>query len=337
MKNITGEQGYTLIIVLWGLVILSIILIGLLEEVSLETLITGNTLEEREREQTVRSAVIRGIELLKNDETPEYDTPEDEWADEIQGELNGIEYNVNIRDAGSKLNLNYTPSDILNQLEWYDDKLKEELPEDQLIPDIELVEEILGSNFEEAQQIFTVHSRFNINCDRLSGLEKLMEMEEISQKDNISENLKEIRAEDEINSLEADLIEKVDRLGFSDFDTLEPHLTVEGQLNLNFVSQEVLEPLLKYAADERWKKYVEEIEDYREEEEIKEIDDILEDLIADKEAREKLEPYFTTRSRIFAISVEVKDDREHTVLVEREKLEDEDDVQENFRVKILKW
>ncbi|MFW6238806.1 MAG: hypothetical protein ACOC5A_06190, partial [Halanaerobiales bacterium] len=152
MKKISGEQGYTLIMVLWGVVILTIILAGLLEEVSLETLITENTMRQKEREQTVRSAVMQAIELLKKDETPDADTPQDEWSREIKDELNGIEYTLNIEDGGSKFNPNYTPGELLSQLEWYDEDFRETLP-DKLIPDIELIEEELGSHYEEAEQI----------------------------------------------------------------------------------------------------------------------------------------------------------------------------------------
>ena len=340
------ENGYTLLIVMWGLVVLTIIFVSLLDEAFLETMITRNVMDDEEINQTARSGLIHGIDVLKSDDINDegrFDVPEDEWAEEITGELNGVEYTVNIKDAGSKLNFNYTPESIIYELDWFEEELMEEFPEDYLIADLVLVKDIFGDNFENAREIFTVNNKFNVNTDRPESLEIIMEMENLSHADserilNFVEELQEegriIESMDELrNELQKHIRPSV-------YEQIEPYFTAEGSLNINFVEESVLEPLLSSVNEDHWEDYLDNILTYREEEGIKNLD-VMEELIPDNEDRSKLIPYFTVKSNLFLIEVEVfhqLQEREDTlkVLVEREFVE-EFGVEEEYQVRIIKW
>lgn len=325
-----NETGYALIIVLWAVVILSIIFVNLADEVHLNSVLVKNNLDESKLQQVAVSGVMKGINQLKVDKT-EYDTKKDQWTKEIEDQLDNLKYKVEIKDVGSRLNINYSRYEILSELNWWDEELEKRLVEEGLIPDLKLLKDDLGDNYNDTVELLTTYGEFNLNNDRLQALRKLLELNNIDKFESelILDYLQKKRNKDEI-------IKKVDELQTlylkglrtSTLEKLKPYLATQGRLNINFVSEEILELILKSLKNNSSSK--EEIISFRKENEIKKLSQL-------KFLGKELSRYFTVSSHYFLIKATVfsssnKRLKEIKSIVKRTRIEDGD-----WQVKILKW
>jgi general secretion pathway protein K len=302
MNSKLEDEGYTLLIVLWVIVILSVVLVNLVMELQLESFVVKNNLTDSQVEQAEVSGIMAGINQLKQDET-EFDARDDEWTNTITEEIGGSEYKVNIKPLDNKLNINYIPYKVLKELDWWTKEIQEKIEKEDTIPDLLMIKDILGDNYSQARQSLTTYGRFNLKNDRPKGLKKLMDLLGMRRSDinevinHLSSRGREKQSIEEVEDLE-DLAKD---LSPGTLDELKPYLTVTGRLNINFVSPEMLEILS--AATNIKAAPIEDIITHREEEPIEKLEQLIE--VLNGEQLSKLEPYLTTTSCYFAIEVEV--------------------------------
>src|SRR5690554_452070 len=168
-----GERGYTLLIVLWVMVILGLIFSSLIEEIQLN----NNLLEHRLCEQNIRELVVSGVNLavarLKADKTPFFDTVRDNWYKKIEGNKGRFEYEIRIEDAAAKINVNYCPEELLKRTGcWNQDLLK--LRSQELIAESVFLEGCLGDDCQDVDSYLTVYGKYNLNSDPVEGLRRLL-------------------------------------------------------------------------------------------------------------------------------------------------------------------
>jgi len=327
-----NEKGYTLIIVLWTLVILGIIFSALIEEVSLN----NNLLEYNLREQKIRELMVSGVMLainkLKTDETT-FDTIRDQWHQVVKGEQDGIKYEVEILDAASKVNINYSAEALLKGFDWWNEELMERRNRS-IIPDLVFIRSILGEDYQDARKLLTIYGNYNLNADPVEGLEKLLRFLDISEQQIkiITNNLKEFRDEGkQFQSIEQFPLE-IEGVDLATFEKIKPYLGITGRVNINLVEDAILALYLETAGVS--KKYVEELIEYREEHDIEELDQIYK-LLPD-DAATFLTKHFSASSTFFLISISIKPEDTvqsylYRVLVEREYDGEE------WQVKVIKW
>lgn len=335
-KLLKNESGYTLIIVLWALVILSIIFLCLYDEVSLDNYVVRNDMTEVELKNSAVNAVTLAIYKLKNDET-EYDSLDDQWTKDLRGYLkNGeIEYRITIEDIGSKLNINYTSLDILKNISWWNEDLEAILKDKDPVIDMRLTKNLFADNYQSAHQLFTTYGKFNVNVSRLESLKKVLMINDFNQTqvDMLVNKLKELRQqrkhdekekEDEnngdkievdgeekensdywINSMDelADIVEGID---LNTVDELKKYMTTKGRYNINLVDEEILTAVLKEIIDNDNKReqIIDQIKTRRTKKPFETLTELQESGISEEEF-EKLENHFTVSSRYFLIKVVV--------------------------------
>lgn len=335
-KLLKNESGYTLIIVLWALVILSIIFLCLYDEVSLDNYVVRNDMTEVELKNSAVNAVTLAIYKLKNDET-EYDSLDDQWTKDLRGYLkNGeIEYRITIEDIGSKLNINYTSLDILKNISWWNEDLEAILKDKDPVIDMRLTKNLFAENYQSAHQLFTTYGKFNVNVSRLESLKKVLMINDFNQTqvDMLVNKLKELRQqrkhdekekEDEnngdkievdgeekensdywINSMDelADIVEGID---LNTVDELKKYMTTKGRYNINLVDEEILTAVLKEIIDNDNKReqIIDQIKTRRTKKPFETLTELQESGISEEEF-EKLENHFTVSSRYFLIKVVV--------------------------------
>ncbi|WP_018248983.1 type II secretion system minor pseudopilin [Orenia marismortui] len=327
-------DGYALIIVLWTLVILSVIFVNLFDEVQLNSFLIRNNLDKKKIYNTSLSGIIMGIDKLKSDNT-EYDIPEDEWNKNLEGTEDQLEYKVEIEDIGSKLNINYTKQDILSKLDWWNEEVEQQIEEkiakQGFVINLLLIKDILGEDYSKAIDSLTTYGYFNLNSDDLNKLRRLLEFLELN---SVERNLiygylnKERRAGRRIKEIKQ--LETLYLKGLSErtLNSIRPYLAVNSNLNINFISEDLLEVVLKGLNINL--SYKEKIIKLRQREGIKELSEI-------STSQKNLLNYFTVSSKLFLITSRVfsndgKPLKEIKCIVERNK--DEDD---NWKIKILKW
>lgn len=333
------EEGYVLIIVLWTVVILSIILANLIDELHLQSLLVKNNIDNQKNYQALKSGINRGIRQLLADES-EFDVNNDLWFKKITGKINGIEYQVEIKDIGNQFNINYSPLHFLKEFSDWDEKFEETLEESDLFADKiflkDMVEEIKTENKDYSQLVsnLNIYGLFNINTGRLEGLKKLMIYKRIEEGEagSIASELKKVRKDHKFDSVE-ELQSLLNSLNTVTYDRIKPYLTTEPQININFASQKTMEIIFKVIwgfDQEAVNHYLKEIVEYRQKKDIEELADLNE--IIDPDRLNEIRPFFSVRSRYFLIKSRISEELVMKVIVERE-LSEED----KWKIKIIKW
>src|SRR5690554_4027476 len=139
--NYKSEDGYTFIIVIWAIVILSFIFLSLFDEIFLERYLVEYEINQKNIRQTELSVLERAISILNNDEIKEYDAVDNQWAKVVNNEINNIKYQIEIKDYGSKLNINFLEVDKLKEKDWWQEEV-EILMSEGLIEDLFLLKDI---------------------------------------------------------------------------------------------------------------------------------------------------------------------------------------------------
>ncbi|QTL97153.1 hypothetical protein GM661_03760 [Iocasia frigidifontis] len=334
MSIIKNEEGYTLIIVIWAVVILSFIFINLVDEISLDRHLAEYEIGEKKIRQVEISALNMAINKLRQDETTTYDGPDDEWVEGILTEINDINCQVMITDYGSKININFIDIDLLTELPWWNEEISEVLDEG-LISDPVLLKDVLGDNYKSFISSFTTLGKFNINNDSLAGLTKFLSFYGLSEDviNTIENNLKKFRKEKKSFQNIEDLPIKIKGIDYTTIEKIANQFILEGRININLVSEEVLDTLKTVLGLNE--KTSEELITYRNSETIDDLG-VLKDLISEEDYK-KIKPYLTTSSSFFVINIKLTDMadnilRETEVVIEREYPEEDES-----QVEIIKY
>ncbi|MBM7557524.1 type II secretion system protein GspK [Halanaerobacter jeridensis] len=366
MKN---TNGYALIVVLWSIVILSIIFVNLIDEAKLNSLLLRNNLQRRELKEAAVDGVMRGIDLLESDKTTA-DTRDEEWAKTLElPPQRQVRTKVQISDVGSKLNINYAAEDDLLQLQnlewaevkwnklaaklvWEDDLSAAEREKKLgLLSDfVELKAEFEAkADYQQAQQIFTTYGRFNPNLYQSAAWKKLLfflkeklDLSALNQR-IIAASAQKLVSTEEGAAKEFATVEDFLKQAFPTDPLLRekiaPYLTVDKRININFVSQEVLELLLtrieRSKLSHDYKKTAAKIVAYCRTHEVKKLSKLNQ--IGVGMITKELKKYLTTQSSYFLIEVtavnqQSKQEQKIAAVVHRIR-EDKN----KFKVQIIKW
>lgn len=331
MLILEEQEGYTLIIVLWSIIILTIIFLYLLDDVLINNYLIEGYSQQIKLRQVALSAYNIGLNMLLNDETL-YDSEKDLFFQPVQGKINGTEYSIYITDTGSRVNVNYDDISILKKADGWDDKLEIYL-ESNLVPDLLFLKNILSEDdYQLFKEFTTTYGHFNVNQDSPEKIEKLFNYLELSYSysDTLCESLKEFQGQEEFTSID-EILYNIDGLDMVAFNKIKEYLAIEGRININFVGPDILKAIIK--AKELDSKVVEEILLYRKKNEIKKIED-LSDILSFEEY-EKIKDLFTTSSKYLELGINVlipeKRSYEIKVILERRYQE------EQWMINILSW
>ena len=343
MKLIKDDEGYALLIVLWSLVILGVIFSNLTDESHLNNLLIRNSLDNKEVDQTLVSGIKLAINKLINDKT-DYDTKDDQIFKAIETNLNGVNCLVEIKDVGSKLNINYISYNILDNFSWWnakpEKKFKKFIKEKGLIYKLSLLKKIVPEHYDEFSDFSTIYGKFNLNTGNLVNFQILADSLEVPiiERNKIIAYIIDQRRTDklikEVNNLKS-LLGK--GLSVENFKKLKPYLTTKSQININYVNQEILEFLLPEVLNidnSEVSDYSEEIIEYRKQEKIEEIKQLK--FIFPNLSVEQLKEYFSNNSKYFLIKSRVpakgQFKQEIRAVVHRYK-----DNLDNWKIEVVRW
>lgn len=104
-----------LIMTLWLLIILSVMVFELVNLVRVESNVVINFKEEAQGYSLAEAGIIQGINSLLNDESKDYDSLKDAWAQEIAQELETGTFTVKIVDEQRKININEIDVAVLKE------------------------------------------------------------------------------------------------------------------------------------------------------------------------------------------------------------------------------
>lgn len=331
-------RGYTLIIVLWAIVIISLTLTSLIDEVHLNNLILRYNLDERQFNQVATAGIIKGINQLLIDETT-YDTKFDLWYKELKEETQEFTSTIKIEDIGSRLNINFAPFKIIEELDFWEEELTEELKELDLIPNLIFLKEFLGEDYKSGKEVLTTQGLFNIYYSPLSSLAKLLELVGTDEQhiELILKDWQEFRKTNINIELLEELAVLIESLDLLTFNKIEPYLTHKASMNINFVPEKVLKATLTGLWElEKLKinDYLAELISLRQTEGIEEFNQLLNIFPINK--YNQLEKYFTTSSYYFIITSTVVSNtgqtKEIRAVVERFKIDND-----KWQIKIVEW
>lgn len=306
MLILKEEEGYTLIIVLWSIVILTIIFSYLLDDFFLDGYLVEGYSQQQKLKEAALSVYNIGLNLLLNDETT-YDTESDDWTKEISGNINEISYTLNIKDVGSRINLNYDNLNILSELDDWDGDIEEiafYLEED-ILSDILFLRDVLDdNNYQVLSRYTTTYGNYNINHDPPRKTKKVFRLLglEYAFTDSLIDSLISYREEeDEIEDLD-ELLHRWDGFGISVFDEIKPYLSLDGRININLVNENILQAIFKsYDLDSN---LVENVIEFREENKIINIEDLS--FLLSSENFKKIKGFFTTHSKFLELDIYVE-------------------------------
>jgi general secretion pathway protein K len=353
-KYVKDENAYALIIVLWSIVIIGIIFANLADEAYLNNLLTRNDLKRREVRDASLSGLMYGIDILK--EEIDYRDVKDMIVKELDFESgNDISCQVEIEEIGSRLNLNYDPYRTLSSLKWWSKDLEQEVEKSDLFPNLSFSKEIIEENYNKDYEEFsfdivskevTTYGKFNINYARLDSLRKLLELRGVdeSQRNIIIQELSRLRREDKLIDLVDEMPNLITGLDMTSFDKIKPYLSTEGRININLVSEELLDVLIERILISRDKdsksssRYSRLIANYRNNYQIEDFEKLRSHLnIFQGEEFDLLNVYFSTYSKYFSIKVksssqDIKIQKNLNVIVERLKTG-----RDTYKIKIINW
>lgn len=327
---IKDQEAYTLIIVLWSLVILAIIFSYLLDEVILENYIIEASNQEKRLRQAALSAIHQGIYVLINDDSIA-DTKKDSWLEPVIGKYDEITYQIQIEDIGSRLNVNYSKKEILDEIPLFQGN--NDFIDGLIAEPYFLKHYFTDEEYFESKDYITTYGRFNIKQDPAKNLVNLLNHLGLSTSDSnifisklegIQEEGKEIEILDEVPLL-------VEGLDLSTFEKIRPYLTLEGRININLVNPEIINLIVAGEGFEL--SLAKKLIAYLEGNDINELED-LKNVLSDEEYKQ-IANHFTTSSyylklRAVAILEDLKEYEISCVII-REYDGD------SWIIKILSW
>ncbi|MFP4017419.1 MAG: general secretion pathway protein GspK [Halanaerobiales bacterium] len=329
MLMLKNEEGYTLIVVLWSIVILTVIFSYILDDYYLDSYLIENYSEQKQLRDTALSAYNIAVNSLMNDQTL-YDTDQDNWLKAVEGSNGIVHYQIKISDAGGFLNINYTDLDVLREIEGWETQV-EDLIEGELVADPFMLEDYFPEVSISTK--LTSLGKFNINHDSPDKLEKMFDFQGLTYvfSEVLVEDIKNYRKEGRSFSDLASIPALIDGVDISTFEKIKPFLTLEGRININYVDEETLAAIIKGNGLEE--QVLELILSYRNKNEITELE-VLNNIISD-EQYEKIGGYFTTGSRYIKIMItaEIPGKRNYQInsVIKRQYLDDK------WKIEVISW
>ncbi len=325
-----NEEGYTLIIVLWSIVILTIIFSYLLDDVILDSHLIEGYSQQKQLREVALSAYNLGINTLLNDQTG-YDSNQDDWLNPIEGSMDGLSYLVKISDVGSRLNINYEDLAILREVQGWDKQI-EGLIEEGLIADLYLMNNFLSED-SLVNDSLTTYGKFNLNQDSPEKLQKLFDFLDLNYvpSEIVIESLNEYREEGERFTNLEELPTLIDGLDFSAFQQIKSFLKVQGRININLVSVDNLNAIFK--GKEIDQAISNQILSYQKENDITEMDELVNLLGEDK--FEEIAGLFTTQSKYMKLDISA-------VMAEKRRYEIESVITREYQdrkwqIEVISW
>jgi hypothetical protein len=302
-------------------------------EVHLSSLLLRNNLDERKVRQVNISAFNLAINSLLEDES-DFDTKWDKWIIDKKGEIDNIKYEIEIEDIGSKFNINFSNYIFLSQLACWNNNMENMLNES-LIYDLFLLKNGSGeAYYDENYDYLNTFGKFNINCDNLNSLGKILDLILIHEsiKALIISSLNNLRHDEKYLSSIDDLPLYINGLDLNTLEKLRPFISTQGRFNINFISDELLGIIIKGLKIDS--KYKNTIIKYRQNNEIRDLSELK--FIMPEADFKILKPCFTTSSTYFLIHIKsFLDNSERNknieVVVERVKGDN------GREIRIIKW
>jgi len=136
MQNSIEEHGITLISVMWIVTILTVLASEFIYSMQLEIRIAKNWSDRVNAYYAAKAGLESAIMILKEDEVTTveiiYDALDEDWAQELTGELNQSTYTTIVTDESAKININTTDEETLTKAIIYcigssDDQMEEEI------------------------------------------------------------------------------------------------------------------------------------------------------------------------------------------------------------------
>ncbi|HEX2952398.1 MAG TPA: hypothetical protein VHR47_00255 [Bacillota bacterium] len=331
-----NQRGSAVLIVLWVILIVSIIAMGIGYQLELDAAMTQEFKEEAQARESARSLFWWAVFQLQNDvddvdTRDEFQFKVDDWRAEI-GDIPGT---LEIKDEGSRMNLNMASQSLLKEfferldckdvidplIDWRD-------PDDQSLdggtelshyaevnPDIKIrngflpvVQEfrkILGGKdaWEKLKDRVTVAGPANLfTMDKVVFCNILRETDmKIDITDPIMTNFERMMKAKQIKSI--DDLKRVDsRINQDLIEKLrDDYIVTDGTFNPNFISEECFRSILA-----QWK--ITELDTKLTENEFKDKDEFAKFLTAMKPdlSSEKIWSYFSMETKIWRVRVSIK-------------------------------
>jgi competence ComEA-like helix-hairpin-helix protein len=112
--SLRSSPGLSLIAVMWIVTILTVLASEFIYSMRLEARIAKNWRDQVSAFYAAKGGTENAIALLKSDET-EYDSLDEEWAQELTGELNESTYITMITDESARINVNTADEETLTR------------------------------------------------------------------------------------------------------------------------------------------------------------------------------------------------------------------------------
>jgi DNA uptake protein ComE-like DNA-binding protein len=112
------ENGLSLISVMWIITILTVLASEFIYSMQLEVRIARNWSDQVSAFYAAKGGLETAIAVLRDDET-EYDSLDEDWAEEITGELNNSTYSTVLTDESAKINANTADEETLTKAILY--------------------------------------------------------------------------------------------------------------------------------------------------------------------------------------------------------------------------
>jgi len=121
-SRINNESGISLIATLWIVIILTAVATEFLYSIHLEQRAKDNFVERTRLFYAAKAGLEETITKIRDDETP-YDALNEEWASDIEGEIDDgesqtkkLRYKVKVTDELSKININEVDEEMIQKL-----------------------------------------------------------------------------------------------------------------------------------------------------------------------------------------------------------------------------
>ena len=129
---VAEESGFALIAVMWIVTILTVLASEFMYSMLLEIRIARNWSDQINASYAAKGGLETAIALLKEDEI-EYDSLDEDWAQELTDELNNSTYNTIIIDESAKINVNTADEETLTNAIIYCMGSSDALSEEEII------------------------------------------------------------------------------------------------------------------------------------------------------------------------------------------------------------
>ncbi len=130
VSNLKSSSGLSLIAVMWIVTILTVLASEFIYSMQLEIRIARNWSDQVSAFYAAKGGLESAIAILRDDETG-YDSLDEDWAEEITGELNNSTYETLVIDESGRINVNTADEETLTKVIAYcigssDEKSEEE-------------------------------------------------------------------------------------------------------------------------------------------------------------------------------------------------------------------